>query len=288
MEKGDISPVLGVLNIFLGFLGFLLNLWFIVTFIKHKSVRQMQNIILCGLSVSDLFRGILVQVTYGIRLILVLFNIYQHYCWMRAITLSSNMIFSLLTFTILTAMSVERYLAVFKAQFYSCHVTKRFLTVTVLLLWITVTILATVSLATHSLYTKISTLVYGVPLLLAVLWNIYAYIQIFLHLKRINRQVSGLEHRLHGHGLSVDQARRSYKCLAVLLVFVICYIPYLLGIIVQGQSGQNQQLQSLLIHVTFTVANCNSCINPCLHFMASLVIRSKMIAIIRQRKTEFK
>ena len=90
-----------MLNDFYALVGFLLNLWFIVTFARHKSIRKKQNIVLCGLSVSDLLGASCVQVLFGVRLIFESFGNFQHSCRIKAATSLTMYMFFVATFMIL-------------------------------------------------------------------------------------------------------------------------------------------------------------------------------------------
>ena len=103
-KTGNVGLSLGLLNISYGLLAFVLNFWFIITFACYRSVREKQNILLCELSVSDLCNGILVQLIFGVRLILESFGDYRYYCWMRTLTFLLVSFFFVISYLTLTLM----------------------------------------------------------------------------------------------------------------------------------------------------------------------------------------
>ena len=281
---GRTGLFLGILNLYYALLGFLLNLWFVITFLRHSSVRIRQNIVLFGLSISDLLGALCVQALFGVKLIFESSGNYQHSCWITATRNASLLMFIMATILILSLMSTERYLAVFKEDFYSRHVSKRLLTVIIILIWMIVTTAGSILLAKHMTSNTAVVLGYGSLVALTTIWNIFAYTKIFCVLKAKSRITLALEIRLHGQKLSYKQARRSYKCLAILSIFIISYMPYLLLMFV---SRLNKLVVNVnAFHATFTIGCLSSRVNPCLYFISSSSLRSTMMKTLPLRKTK--
>ena len=286
-EQGEAFVLFwGTLNEFYALLGFLLNLWFLATFAKHKSIRKKQNIVLCGLSVSDLLGATCVQVLFGAQLILKYTGNYNHLCWIRAITLGSMLIFFVATFMILTLMSLERYLAVFNEDFYFRNLSRKRLSISLTSLWIII-ITAGIFFSTNGMMTnKLVVLGYSFLFVLAALWNVFAYARIFWYLKTRNRSILALERRLHGQELSNIQARRSYKCLAILIAFFISYIPYLVLVAVSSSNSKVIEININIPYLAMTLLCLNSSINPCVYLISSPSLRSKMAETISSLKNK--
>ena len=267
---------LGILNVFFGLMALLSNLCFVITFILAKSMRKVEIILIFSLSVSDLGCGIFVQLTLGGRLLSVFSGHYNHYCWMKSAEYFASLIFVIVTLFTLTLISIERYLAVFKEQFYLTYVTKRLMTFIAISAWIVVIIWIVVS----GLMRNYKIFLQGNAILAVflILWNIFAYARIFWKLKIINRRVLALEQRLQGQELSVKQARKSYKCLAIALTFIGFYIPAicLLHIALNG----NMDLIMFYQNLSLTIGSISGSINPCLYFATSSSIRNEIIRTI--------
>ena len=180
-------------------------------------------------------------------------------------------------------MSLERYLAVFNADFYFRHLSKKRLAIVLISLW-TIIISAAIIFSVNRIGSS-KTVVLGYCLLfvMAAIWNMFAYIRIFWYLKAKHKSTLALERRLHGKELSNVQARRSYKCLAILMAFLVSYMPYLILVFVVR--SKKAVIDANILHVTFTLLCLNSSINPYVYLISSPSLRSKMIDTILRLKT---
>ena len=283
-QTGVIGLLLGLLNVFCGLLGFLLNLWFVITFVRHRSVRKKQNIVLFGLSISDLLSAICVQILFGLRLSFESSGNYENKCWMVATTNSSLLMFSVVTVVILTLMSIERYFAVFHERFYSRHLSQTCLTVIIISIWIIIATAASIISAKRMTLNTSVVLGYGSLVVLTTIWNMFAYSKILWIIKSKTRTTLALERRLHGQILSYKQARRSYKCVAILVVFITTYMPCVLLMFVLRLGKLEVDVN--VVNLTFTIVCLTSSINPCLYLISSPSLRSKMMETLPLRKTK--
>ena len=180
-------------------------------------------------------------------------------------------------------MSIERYFAVFHERFYSRHLSQTCLTVMIISIWIIIATAASIISAKRMTLNTSVVLGYGSLVVLTTIWNIFVYSKIFWILRAKARTTLALERRLHGQTLSYKQARRSYKCVAVLVVFITSYMPYVL--LMFANRLRKLEIDVNVFHFTLTIVCRASSINPCLYFISSSSLRSKMIETLPFPKT---
>ena len=256
--------VLYVLNIFLSIAAFLGNTLILVALRKECSLNPPSKLLFRCLAITDLCVGLVsepLSVTGGIAIVNQRWNICRHALTLSILASTTLCSVSLLT---LTAISVDRLLALSLGLRYRQVVTLRRTYVTVIIFWVQSIIGATMYLWNH-----LTTLWYSyIGILLCLITSTVSYTIIFLKLRHNQTQV-----QVHGHQeqpnqtipLNIARYKKAVSsALWLQLTLVFCYLPY---VIVQGFKILSNQSSSLLLtnEFTGTLVYLNSSLNPILY-----------------------
>ena len=281
---GDINTqllCLSVLNIFLSITAFLGNTLILAAFLKESSLHPLSKLLLRNLAITDLCVGIIVQplgVTYYMSVKDELWNICRVACITAHATGYSLGSVSLLT---LTAISVDRLLALLLGLRYRQVVTLKRTCLTVAVIWAISVVSTTMNFYNYLITVWYATL--GTSVCLVI--SIFCYAKIFLTLR--HRQVQ-VEDPVHQEQLTqtIPQNRVRYRrtvsiALWVQLMLVVCYLPR--GVI-EALVIQRGMSSSIYLPKTFavTLVSLNSSINPILYCWKIREVRQAVKDIVRE------
>ena len=254
---------LSVLNIFLSITSFLGNTLILVALHKESSLHPPSKLLFRSLATTDLCVGIIVEplvVTYFMSVINERWNICRYAYVVAFVT--GYILGSVSLFT-LTAISVDRCLALLLGLRYRQVVTfdRTFLTVTVF--WV-VSIVGT----TLHFWNYLISLWYGyIAISLCLVTSGFSYAKIFLTFRH---QIGVQDHVHQGQPSqrippNIARYRKTvFRALWVQLTLVVCYLPY---DIVEALVTQRGLSSSLYLARSFavTLAYLNSSLNPILY-----------------------
>ena len=269
------------------------NVMILAAIWKTPSLQTVTNVMVFSLALSDLGIGVLSQ-PQGF----LLFSGLVHYegAWMALLqVLSVSLtIISLLT---ITAISVEKYLALTLHLRYCELVTTKRVICILVVIWLS-SIAAASTLRLHDiLFYKMA----SPAVLVCLVSNIFIYQKLYrtcrLHHLRIRHQVVQL-HDQHIHQTAIADARfrKSAKTIFFNLFFmIICYLPfcfYTVALrIIMNDDVENLPRYPMLLTVypfTWTMVFLNSTINPALlYFQLSefrIAVRTLLRKLCRCRK----
>ena len=252
---------LSSLNIFLSIAAFLGNTLILVALHKETSLHPPSKLLYRNLAITDLCVGIIAEplyVTYFTSVVKERWDICYYANW--AATFSGYILCPVSLFT-LTAISVDRLLALLLRLRYRQVVTLRRTFITVIALWI----LSIVSAGTifwnplvYSWYQYI-----GTALCLAT--TIFAYTKIFLTLRHNQIHVNPVQsHIFPGQPsqaipLNIARYRKAVNsAMWVQVTFVVCYLPF--GIVVALTPQRETPLSTYLArNFAATIVYLNAC-----------------------------
>jgi len=253
---------IAALDIILSVTAFLGNTLILIALRKESSLHPPSKVLFKCLATTDLCVGLIVQpihISYLISRVqekwdLCPYAVASHF--VACYTLSGV---SLLT---VTAISVDRLLALFLELRYRQVVTLKRTYVIVVVFWV-VSILG----ATSYLINDHITFWYGwIVISLCVVISISAYTKIFLTLRRRQTQLQDhTQQPSQGIPLNLARYRKAvFSALWVQLALVVCYLPYC---IVSACFRYDRQSVSYFLawELTITLAYLNSSLNPFLY-----------------------
>ena len=272
---------LSVLNIFLSITAFLGNSLIQVALHRESSLHPPSKLLYRNLATTDLFVGIIAElhaVTYWISVVNEQWNICRYAIDLGYITGYILCSVSLLT---LTAMSVDRLLALLLGLRYRQIVTLKRTYFAVAVFWV-VPIVG----ETTYFWNPLITSWYGnIVILLCLVTSIFSYTKIFLTLRHNQNQVQN--HAPQGQPsqaipLNIAPYRKAVSsALWVQVTLVVCYLPYGIATALTPQRGLTFPI-FLARQYTVTLLYLNSSLNPLLYCWKMREVRQVVKDTIRQ------
>ena len=270
-----------VFNIFLSYTAFMLNIVTIYAIYKTSTMPKTLKTLLLSLACSDVAVGLFSQPLY----IFFLFNWLQLHnpgCNTQQVRTISITLFSGASFLGVVAVSVDRFLAVHFHLRYQEVVTHRRVVIVVIGIWVKSTFVSLIILwGLLSTRDLINTIIEAFSLIITFV----VYIRIYITVRR---------HKNHIHSMQIrDEAQsEELKNLIVLIkstvgifyvyvVFLICYLPYLICMAVIRIYGSSIVLKKLLLY-SLTLMYLNSSLNPIIYCWKMRHIRHAIMDILRK------
>ena len=270
-----------VFNIFLTYTAFMLNIVTIYAIYKTSTMPKTLKTLLLSLACSDVAVGLFSQPLYTFFLINWL-RLHNPGCNTQEVRTISSSLFSTASFLSVVTVSVDRFLAVHFHLRYQELVTQRRVVIVVIGIWV------------HSAF--VSLMVLWGPLSTRDLINsvigAFSFIITFVVYIRIYQTVR--RHKNHIHSMQIrDEAQsEEIKNLTVLiksivgifyvyLVFLICYLPFLICMAVIPIYGSSIVLKKLFLF-SLTLMYLNSSLNPVVYCWKMKHIRHAIIDILRK------
>ena len=271
--------VISALNIPLSFMAIVGNILIIIALQKPSSLHPPSKLLLGCLASTDLCVGLIIQPLYAIHLMSS--EHYKRCQYVQLILSATGSFFCGVSVKTLTAISVDRLLALMLGLRYRQVVTLRRVWVLVAFIWLyNIAISATVFFNADIFFWLAS-----IDIMLCVIISTCCYCKIYLLLRQHQAQVQDHVHQgqLNGGGIGINLAR--YKktvsnALWVQTVCLVCYVPFGLtvAIVVTGLATPSLYLA---VCVTFLLVSLNSSLNPFLYCWKMKGVRQIMKDTIR-------
>ena len=272
---------LSALNIFLSITAFLGNTLILVALHKETSLHPPSKLLYRNLAITDLCVGIIAEpliVTYWTSAVKERWDIC--YYANRAQTFSGYTLCSVSLLT-LTAISVDRLLALLLGLRYRQVVTLRRTCITAIGFWI----LPMVASSTLFWNSPIRSWCQYMGTVLCLVTTIFAYTKIFFSLR--HNQIHVQNHVAQGQPsqaitLNIARYRKAvYSTLWVQGTLVACYLPF--GIVVALTPQQGMTLSVYLVRrFTVSLLYLNSSLNPFLYCWKIREVRQAVKKTLRQ------
>ena len=272
---------LSALNIFLSITAFLGNTLILVALHKETSLHPPSKLLYRNLAITDLCVGIIAEplaVTYFTSVVNERWDICYHANWATDFSSYTLCSVSLLT---LTAISVDRLLALLLGLRYRQVVTYRRTCITVTGFWI----LSIVGASTLFLNRRITSWCLYIVSALCLVTTTFAYTKIFFTLR--HNQIHVQNHVAQGQPsqaitLNIARYRKAvYSTLWVQGALVACYLPF--GIVVALTPQQGMTLSVYLVRrFTVSLLYLNSSLNPFLYCWKIREVRQAVKKTLRQ------
>ena len=221
--------LISVLNSFLSITAFFGNVLVLVALRKESSLHPPSKILLRNLATTDLCVGLILQPLYAALLLTAVnehWNVCRYVELVLAITSAFLCLVSLLT---LTAISVDRLLALLLGLRYRHVVTLRRAYGTVIAFWVVSTVSSTIMLF---LVSYIRAWCASSVILLCLVTSTYSYTRIFINLHcRQNQLQDQVQQPNQTNQLNIARYRKAVStALWLQLTLVACYLPYVISV----------------------------------------------------------
>ncbi|EDO38951.1 predicted protein [Nematostella vectensis] len=263
-----------------------LNLFVITTIIKTPSLRKPSNILLCMLAFTDLGVGVIIQPLYIVRKIAVLMEDLTLYCRLLQCGDILAHLICVPSFFIVTATSVDRYLAITTGVRYRQIVTTfRVICAGIGSFMLAVLVTMTRILANKEKFMSLAALVMFACLCVII----YSYTKSVTALKNLQNKVAIGSPDSSGRKqarcvIDVDKYKHALGTLVmVTTVLFFCYIPFVsvvIGIAINGRSRSMNTARE----ATFSLLYLNSCLTPMVYSCRSKELREAGLRLLRLKR----
>ena len=255
-----------VFNIFLSYTAFMFNIVTIYVIHKTSTMPNTLKTLLLSLACSDVAVGLFSQPLYTVFLINWL-RLDNPSCNTQQVRTISSSLFSAASFHGVVAVSVDRFLAVHLHLRYQELVTHRRVVIVVIGIWVYSAFLSLIILwellSTRDLIRTISA-AFGFIITLVV------YIRIYQTVRRHKNHIQSMQIRDEAQSEEIKNLTVLIKSTVgifyVYLVFLICYLPYLICMAV----------------IPLTLMYLNSSLNPVIYCWKMRHVRHAIIDILRK------
>ena len=258
---------LSALNIFLSITAFLGNTLILAALHKETSLHPPSKLLYRNLAITDLCVGIIaepLEVTYWTSFVNERWDICYYANW--AATFSGYTLGSV-SLSTLTAISVDRLLALLLGLRYRQLVTLRRTCITAIGFWI----LSIVGASSFFWNPIISSLSQYIGIALCLFITIFAYTKIFFTLRhnqvRVDHVQSNVFRRQPSQAIPLNISRYRkvvYSALWVQGTLVVCYLPFVVVVAITPQREITLPIY-LATQYTGTIVYLNSSLNPFLY-----------------------
>ena len=267
LPKADIALVINVVFNFITSLAAIAgNLLIIYCIVRTPSLHSATNFLFLGLALSDIGVGFLIQ-PMCITTLIKVYNGLPLDCTFTAIySITSTFMVTVSVLTI-TAISVDRYLAIRFNLRYQELVTERKVIYFQITLWMGSGVFTITRMAGYRIFMIFAMVVITVCLSSTC----FAYSRIFMVLRRHQGQIRS---QIHHHTSEQEQSRISnmaelrrsiINTFYVFFAFLFCFLPYFfLGIFISSTSYWNKAVMQLNLYATSLVL-ANSALNPVIY-----------------------
>ena len=251
------------------------NILVLVSIWTTPSLHKPSHVLLFNLALSDMGVGLFVQPIFIFESVFRIRCLENFARKTNLVLRISGYYLSGVSLFTLTAISLDRYIAVRFHLRYREFVTVNRVISVIVLAWV-----ALIANATSSLWCDCEFMLYlkSSEIFACLAITTFLYCRIY---RVVRRHQSQIRANLPANQLDISQAKRSsWNMLLVYLVFIVCYLPYLivkLMIAVIGQSAMNK----VLYQITSLLVLVNSSLNPILYCWRMEDVREAVVANVR-------
>ena len=245
-----------------------------------RSIHSPTKALFYSLAFSDFGVGMVAQPLQVAAGIATLYGDLNLFCSVQPFYAAVAYYFCSVSFITMTAISIERYLALRLGMKYRLVVTVTKVALTLFLMWVC-SVVWSISRMWNIRINKISGLIIG---LLSIVVTSSCYFKIYCTLRGFKARVSShqVPRRQPRNVLNVALYRRSVNSmLGVFGLLIACYIPYFCALIAVAFQGYTASVV-LATNLTSLVIFLNSSLNPFVYCWRIREIRMRVIAIIRK------
>ena len=275
---------LSAINVFFSVAAFLGNTLILVALHKESSLHPPSKLLYCNLAVTDLCVGIIVE-PLKVASWISMVNKKWKICYYVSLTnsLSALLVCTVSLFT-LTALSLDRLLALLLGLRYRQVITLRSIYITEVTLWI----LAVIFTFTYAWIPFFRLWLFRTVLPICLVTSVFSYTIILVTLRHSQNQVqSHICQRQPSQAVALNTARYRravYSALWVQVALVVCYLPFFITVVVLASQRGRRMSSSVWLAWQFTATfiYLNSSLNPLLYYWKIREVRQAVKETLRQ------
>ena len=273
------------LNVLFAFSAIVFNSIVIFVICKKRSLHTPSNILLCGLAAaSDLAVGCAVQPLYIAMKVLEIQTDFSSYCSLRLTMETVTLVASGASFLTLTSIGVERFLALYLHLRYKAIVTSKRTMICLACSWI---LSSAWALSRFYLNVRSFATTTGSVIIICLLINSWAYVQVFRLIKRHKTQIENESNRLptscSASSGDISKHIKTVITMVILLVILIASYATFVGVtnaLAFGFGRRNRRALSTAYNVLSNWIFFTSSLNPVLYCWRLGEIRKAVMKLI--------
>ena len=278
----DVEVFLSALNIFLAITAFLGNALILNALPKVTSLHSSTKLLFGNLAVTDLCVGLISQplfVTLRLSTFIKMNTDIQYY--FRNIGIAFDFILCGVSILTLSAISVDRLLALLLGIRYRTIVNLRRTRALLSFFWLTGIAAVLLRFATSF---SVAAIVGVIFLIIFIVISVFCYTKIFMTLKQIETQVHNRgQQRREGMPPNIGRYKKTVWNIALVqLALIACYIPFIICAIVMKLKDLSGTTANTIWIFTFSLIYVNSSLNPILYCWRIKDARQEVKATIRR------
>ena len=278
----DVEVFLSALNIFLAITAFLGNALILNALPKVTSLHSSTKLLFGNLAVTDLCVGLISQplfVTLRLSTFIKMNTDIQYY--FRNIGIAFDFILCGVSILTLSAISVDRLLALLLGIRYRPIVNLRRTRALLSFFWLTGIAAVLLRFATSF---SVAAIVGVIFLIIFIVISVFCYTKIFMTLKQIETQVHNRgQQRREGMPPNIGRYKKTVWSIALVqLALIACYIPFIICAIVITITDSSGTTANTIWIFTFSLIYVNSSLNPILYCWRIKDARQEVKATIRR------
>ena len=275
---------LSTINVFFSIAAFLGNTLILVALHKESSLHPPSKLLYRNLTVTDLCVGIIVE-PLKVASWISMVNKKWKICYYVSLTNSlSALLLCAVSLLTLTALSLDRLLALLLGLRYRQVVTLRSIYITEVILWI----LAIIFTFIYVWIPFVRLWLFRTVLPICLVTSVFSYTIILVTLRHSQNQVQdhiGQRQPSQAVALNTGRYRKAvYSALWVQVALVVCYLPFFLtAVVLASQRGRRMSSSVWLAwQFTATLICLNSSLNPLLYCWKIREVRQAVKETLRQ------
>ena len=270
---------LSVLNSFLSVTAFLGNSLILIALHKESSLHPPSKLLLRSLATTDLCVGLIAEPLYAAYCISIANEHWNMFRYALPVSFTTASIFCGVSVLTLTAMSVDRLLALLLGVRYRQVVTSKRTCAIVIAIWVVCTVSSAMSFW-NPLITLLCVII-GTSLCLVI--SVFSYTKIFLTLRHHQNAIQDhVQQPNQTNQLNIARYKKAVSTAIWLqLTLVACYLPCNIVAVLTSYSRLSSSLCYAWIY-TVTFVYLNSSLNPILYCWKIEEVRQAVKNTIRQ------
>ena len=258
-----------VVNSLLACSGIMLNITFIITVLKKRSLYTVSNVVLLALSITDLVTSIVVIPSQVYSVVLLSQETLQCDVFLWAYAVSGTGLSTSLLLIIVIAL--EKYLAICYPFWHEENVTK-------LKVFLVCFILAVANIARYIIFfplnlIKLNRVFTGCIYVTSHVIFFWCQIKIFAVLFKVKRQIR--DEQVPSTGEFQKRWTNSFALLFICLSFILCYLPAALYLVFISAFGGSQFMNQYVEPWCFTVSFMSTSISPIVYYWRLKEVRQE-------------
>jgi len=261
-----------VLNAPLIFVSIVSNALVLAAIIRTPSIRSTQMIMLCSLAVSDILVGLIVQPIYCTLLLTKDHDLYH---------VSTKLGYSLcgVSFLTITAITVDRFLALHYHMSYTSLVTERRVKCSLMIIWLFSLLIA----GFHFLGFRLQSSLVSIVTIICLIMCTFCYIRIYRIVRRHQFQIKSQQQVAQssdaGKNLNILRLRKSaLNTFVFYIALILCYFPIFVSLALTALSIKDWESEWEFAN---TAVFLNSSINPFLYCWRLRELRKEVVKTAR-------